>query len=195
MVSKISGFLAISLMLSGLIASVQRPAQAQQSNQITGSFRSLNYKERYIRHRAFLGYIDPIVGSDMQGRQDATFRIVRGLAGKCNSFESVNYPGHFLRHQYFRIKLEKQTNDQLFKNDATFCIKKGLASSEGHSFESVNYPNHYIRHSNFELWLNKPDGSRLFNQDATFLMLSDLTVYPPSVPIDSGTNLIPAPGE
>jgi alpha-L-arabinofuranosidase B-like protein len=148
------------------------------------SFRSWNYPDRYVRHRFSLGYIDPIVASDKLGRNDATFRLVPGLAGRCRSFESVNYPGHFLRHQNYRLKLAKQTDDQLFKEDATFCAVWGLADSQGRSFESVNFPKHYIRHSNFELWLGKSDGSRLFKKDATFIISRPLTIYPPSVPID-----------
>jgi len=164
---------ALSLLLSPL-------SYAQEPN----SFRSWNYPDRYIRHRLSLGYIDPIVASDKLGRKDATFRLVPGLAGKCSSFESVNYPGHFLRHQNYRLKLAKQTDDQLFKEDATFCVVRGLASSNGRSFESVNFPKHYIRHSNFELWLAKSDGSPLFKKDATFIISPPLTVHPPPVRID-----------
>ena len=159
------------------------------------SFSSLNYPNRYIRHRLSLGYIDPIVASDKLGRKDATFRLVPGLAGRCRSFESDNYPGHFLRHQNYRLKLAKQTNDQLFKEDATFCVVSGLANSEGRSFESVNFPKHYIRHANFELWLAKSDGSQLFKKDATFIISRPLTVYPPSQKIDDGPSLIPAEPE
>lgn len=159
------------------------------------SFRSLNYPDRYIRHRLSLGYVDRIVANDKLGRKDATFKLVPGLAGRCRSFESVNYPDHFLRHQNFRLNLAKRSDDQLFKEDATFCVVAGLANSQGRSFESVNFPKHYIRHSNFELWLGKSDGSRLFKQDATFIISLPLTEYPPPVSIDSGTNLVPAPPE
>src|SRR5262245_37995461 len=157
---------------------------------VMNSYRSWNYPNRYIRHRSFLAYIDPIVANDQLGRKDATFRLVPGLAGRCWSFESVNYPGYFLRHENFRLKLAKQTDDQLFKEDATFCIVAGLANSEARSFESVNFPGHYIRHSNFELWLAKSDGSRLFKADATFITSPPLTEHPPGGPIDPGTNLV-----
>ena len=155
------------------------------------SFRSWNFPNRYIRHRSFLAYIDPIVANDNLGRKDATFRLVPGLAGRCWSFQSVNIPDHFLRHENFRVKLAKQANDQLFKEDATFCIVEGLAGSGGRSYESVNFPGHYMRHSNFELWLAKSDGSRLFREDATFITSPPLTEHPPPIPIDDGTNLIP----
>jgi Alpha-L-arabinofuranosidase B (ABFB) domain len=174
---------SLSLLLLPQLSYAQEPS----------SFSSWNFPDRYIRHRSSLAYIDPIVASDSLGRKDATFRLVPGLAGRCRSFESLNYPGHFLRHQNFRLKLAKQTDEQLFKEDATFCVVSGLASSEGRSFESVNLPGHYIRHFNFELWLGKSDGSRLFKKDATFIISLPLTVHPPSVPIDPGTNLVPAP--
>lgn len=148
------------------------------------SFRSWNYPDRYIRHRLSLAYIDRIVASDQLGRKDATFRLVPGLAGRCRSFESVNYAGQFLRHQNYRLKLAKQADEKLFKQDATFCVVEGLASSEARSFESVNFPKHYIRHSNFELWLSKSDGKQLFKKDATFIISPPLTVHPPAVRID-----------
>lgn len=148
------------------------------------SFRSWNFRDRYIRHRSLLGYVDRIVASDKLARQDATFRLVPGLAGKCNSFESVNLPGNFLRHENFRLKLAPKAGDQLFTMDATFCMKPGLASSDAQSFEAVNFPNHYIRHTNFELWLAKSDDSRLFREDATFFVELPLTEHSPPVKID-----------
>jgi Alpha-L-arabinofuranosidase B (ABFB) domain len=59
------------------------------------AFTSWNFPNRYIRHRNLLCYIEPIGVGDNVGEKDATFRRVRGLAGKGSSFESVNFPGHF----------------------------------------------------------------------------------------------------
>lgn len=130
------------------------------------SFQASNYLDRFIRHRGFLAYTEPIVGD--LGRRDATFRIVAGLSGKCVSLESQNHPDHFLRHERFRIKLARRENSQLFRDDATFCLVSGLASSTGVSLESVNAPGHFMRHRNSELWLDRSDGSDLFRKDATF---------------------------
>ncbi len=138
------------------------------------SFRSWNYPDRYIRHREYLGFIEPIADDDEVGRKDATFRSVPGLAGKCTSFESVNFPNYFLRHGNFRLHLSKGIDDRGFKQDATFCQVPGLANSLGKSFESVNYPGYYICHSNFELWLHQPDGTQLFKEDATFVISDPL---------------------
>lgn len=130
------------------------------------SFQASNYPDHFIRHRNSLGYAEPVSGN--LGRDDSTFRIVPGLAGRCISLESHNYPGQFLRHQAWRIKLAPREDSDLYKQDATFCMVSGLASSTGVSLESVNYPQHFIRHRNGELWLDGFDGSDLNRRDATF---------------------------
>ena len=129
------------------------------------SFESYNYPGRFIRHRNYLGEITGI-RSDLD-RKDASFRRVAGLAGQCSSFESVNYPGYYLRHQNYRIKLNRNDGSDLFRKDATFCLKRGLADSRYTSFESYNYPGFYIRHKNFLLYIEKGQGD-LFNKDTTF---------------------------
>lgn len=129
---------------------------------------SYNYPGRYIRHKSYLGEVDPINTLDTQ---DFTFRLVPGLAdSNFVSFESVNFPGYYLRHSNYRLTLQKGTSDQLFKNDATFKILPGLAYPDGYgfvSFESYNFPGYYIRHSGFHLYLGTGT-SDLFKNDATF---------------------------
>ncbi|HDN27246.1 MAG TPA: hypothetical protein ENG03_09170 [Thioploca sp.] len=139
------------------------------------SLQSVNYPGRHIRHRGFLGFIDPIK-SELD-RKDASFVMVPGLANSAHiSFRSVNYPDRFLRHQFFRINLHPSDGSQLFKLDATFKKVPGLYGSGGFSFESVNYPNHYIRHSGFALYIHRNDGSTLFKKDVTFNVVSALFV-------------------
>ncbi len=130
------------------------------------SLESFNFPGRYIRHRDSLGYVEKI--PDKLAQQDATFKLVPGLAGKCRSFESINYPDHFLRHENFRLKLAQRSNDRLFLQDATFCFVPGLANQLWYSFESLNFAGHYIRHKGADLWLDRNDGSKLFKEDATF---------------------------
>lgn len=150
-----------------LLMSAAQLARAQDEE---NSFRSWNYPDRYIRHRTLLGFLDRITPRDNLGRKDATFKLVPGLAGQCNSLEAVNYPGWYLRHQNFRLKLAEHVEDRLFREDATFCIVPGLANAQGVSFASYNFPDHYIRHLNFELWVNRSDRSSLFMNDATFIV-------------------------
>jgi hypothetical protein len=130
------------------------------------SFQTSNYLDRFIRHRHLLAYTEPL--TDDLAKQDATFKIVPGLAGKCVSFESDNMRNHFLRHQALRVKIAPREESDLYRQDATFCMMPGLANTAGVSFESVNFPGSFVRHRNNELWLDPFDGSDLNRQDATF---------------------------
>ncbi|AGF52889.1 arabinofuranosidase [Synechocystis sp. PCC 6803] len=134
-------------------------------------YESVNYPQRYIRHRNYLGYIEPVKTS--LDELDSSFRVTTGLANpNCISLESRNFPNYFLRHRNYRIILSANENNDLFRQDATFCPRNGLNSQGGVSFESNNYPGHYIRHRNFELWLDKFSGfteSTIFRNDATFI--------------------------
>jgi hypothetical protein len=152
-----------------IIGSVHLSSSVAQAQTTVSSFQSVNYPDRYIRHKGFLGYIDPI-RTDLD-RSDAGFVFVPGLADKkMFSFRSVNYPDHFLRHQNFEMKLHKPDGSDLYRKDATFKIVPGLYGEGGFSFESVNYPGYYIRHQNFRLYIHRIDGSELFRKDATFMV-------------------------
>ncbi len=129
------------------------------------ALRSLNYPDRYVRHRNFLADLTPVT-TDLD-RADSTFVVRNGLAGTGLSFESVNYPRHYLRHQGFRLKLAPLENSDLYRKDATFISRAGLADANGVSFESLNYPGYFIRHTGFQLVINQDSGGP-FRADATF---------------------------
>lgn len=135
------------------------------------SIKSYNYAGRYVRHQNFIGKLTQI--HSKLDKQDATFKIVPGLAGRCSSLESVNYPGNYLRHQNWQVKLQSNDGSSLFTEDATFCLKKGLASSNHYSFESFNYPGNFIRHKNWHLYVESGNDD-LFRKDATFHLVSPL---------------------
>lgn len=138
------------------------------------SLESENYPGHFARHRDYLAYITEV--STQLDRDDATWRLVPGLAGKGYSLESRNFPGWYLRHSGYRLRISPYSTTRLFKADATFYLRKGLSRSGGkwRSLESFNYPNHFIRHRNYELWLDKNNDSRLFKRDATFLVRDPL---------------------
>lgn len=162
---------------------------------------SYNFPNRFIRHRNYLGELTPVEST--LDRLDSSFRIVRGLAGTGTiSFESKNFPTYYLRHHHFRIKLHKLDSSPLFRQDASFKSRSGLAlglwnvplDNTLNSYESVNYPGFYIRHRAdnpaeetnkvFHLYLDKYvrgrdlDSSRpaqsvaRFRRDATFRSVS-----------------------
>jgi Alpha-L-arabinofuranosidase B (ABFB) domain len=129
---------------------------------------SFNFPGLYVRHQNFLGELTAV--SSQLDRADATFKLDPGLASAgCISFESGNFPGYYLRHQNLRIKLQPFENTDLYRQDATFCIKPPLhpdATVPWMSFESFNYPSFYIRHRNYHLYLERQGGP--FQADATF---------------------------
>jgi hypothetical protein len=141
----------------------------------------------YIRHRSFRGEVSP-VGSAVD-RQDATFRMVPGLAdGNWVSLESVNYPGYYLRHQNFEFHLQQASDDQLFREDATFRIVPGMAGADYVTLESYNYPGHYIYWTDDwrlrlgDFFYNMPDymkwqpaAQALWRQATTFRLADPLT--------------------
>lgn len=133
------------------------------------SFRSMNFLDRFIRHRNFLGELTTIAPID---ELDATFVIRGGLADKrMISLEAKNFPGLFLRHQNFRLRLTSHS-ELGDGNDATFRLVPALGSgADGAvSLESRNFPGRFIRHRNFQLWLDPNDASDLFKGDASFVM-------------------------
>lgn len=165
-----AGALLPRTLLSRLILGLLLTGAASEVAAQVASFRASNYQELFIRHRGFLGFAEPIEAVDAVGRADATYWIRPGLAGSCASLESYNYPGHFLRHSGFRIRLDKEASDRLYKEDATWCVVEGFVGDGTKSLRSFNYPDRFLRHRNFELWLDKTDGSELFKRDGSFLM-------------------------
>ena len=148
------------------------------------NLQSVNVPEHFIRHAAFLGELTRF-GSPSG---DFAFTIVpRG--GGAVAIRSVNFPTRFLRHRDFRIHLEGPNggNDQLWRDDSTFGLVRGLSDANGVSFRSVNVPDRFIRHRDFHLWLegSAGPGDALFRRDATFVR------RPASVHFDHGTALNP----
>ena len=164
--------LLCTLIMVFLLAAVPPRVMAQAKFPDNGdiSLATFNYPGRYIRHRNFLGEVTAI--HTELDQQDATFRVVPGLAAEGEvSLESVNYPGFYLRHQNYRLKLQSMAGDpnpDLFRADATFRVVQGLADKEGISLEAHNFPGFYIRHRNFHLYLDRNDHTQLFREDATF---------------------------
>ncbi|OJH36027.1 AbfB domain-containing protein [Cystobacter ferrugineus] len=141
------------------------------------SFESYIAPEFYIRHYDGRGEASFISSrSSNLDMQDATFRIVPGLADdRCISFEASNYEGYFLRHRGSDIFLDPDNNTLAFSEDATFCPRPGLAASNELSFESCNYPDSYLNVDDYDgytygLYLDNEYGSA-FEEDATFLLM------------------------
>lgn len=107
-----------------------------------------------VRHRQFVGRIDPIgAGSPALDRADSTFTVRAGLADRrCVSLEAVNYPGFYLRHEDFAIHLHRRDASALFAADATFCPRAGLGGRDI-SLRSYNYPDRHLYHQRSRLFI------------------------------------------
>jgi hypothetical protein len=76
----------------------------------------------------------------------------------------------YVRHQNGNgiTSVVSSTSSALDKADASWIVRRGLASNSCVSFESRNFPGDFLRHRNFQLFKDPMDGSALFRQDATF---------------------------
>lgn len=158
-------FTALLLLL--LVSALTIPAHGADPQDCL--IESYNYPGYFLNPEGFLIELSPAT-SDWD-KFSSTFEIVPGLAdsdGNYVSFDSIFFPGHFLRHQDGRLKLECREQGQLFKEEASFKMKPGLADPQAFSFESYNYPGYYLRHKNFHLYLEPDDESELFKKDCTF---------------------------
>jgi hypothetical protein len=137
--------------------------------QTTHSLRSVNYPDRYVRVRDSLGYLDRVSGG---AQQQASFSIVGGLAdASCVSFRTSG--GQYLRHYRFRIHTADADGSRQFREDATFCQRKGAVKGSV-SYESYNYPGRYLRHRDFQLWVDPYQNTRLFQADSSFTITGPL---------------------
>ncbi len=93
------------------------------------SLESVNHPGHYLRHEHDRIKLAKSENRDLF-KQDATFRLVPGLAdAKAVSFESFNYPGKYVRHYEFHLFIAALDSD-LAEKDATFRVKRNLPSNE-----------------------------------------------------------------
>ncbi|HEX8538327.1 MAG TPA: AbfB domain-containing protein, partial [Cystobacter sp.] len=124
----------------------------------------------FVRHIESLGATEVVTSTSSPTlKQDATFKIVAGLAdAACYSFESRNFPGSYLRHLNSRIRRDGRDGSALFDQDATFCARNALDGSGNVSLESKNKPGSYVRHRGGEVWVDALENTTGFRQDATW---------------------------
>ncbi|MEV1011383.1 AbfB domain-containing protein [Streptomyces sp. NPDC049881] len=137
-------------------SSVSLATDARQSLRVT----TPGYTDRYLRHAGGLGYTEVVnAGSAALLKQDATFTVRRGLAdSSCYSLESVNQPGQFLRHADSRVRLAADDGSDLFRQDATFCARRGV-NATGVTFEAINQPGSFLRHYASEVYITNGGGA------------------------------------
>ena len=181
-----TGVLALALLALTSTAAVVAPS-AQAATMPTGarSLESVNLPGRFVRHRDYLGRLDPVTsGSTAQAKQDATFTVVNGLASpSCYSFRATN--GMFLRHRDYRVRLEANTGTAQFRADATFCAVTGPVAGSV-SLASFNYPDRRLRHRDHELWIDPYQDTAQFRADSSFRLTAPWTPKTTKGPVIPG---------
>ncbi len=86
-----------------------------------GSFQSVNYPDRYLRHYNFQLELDPNDGTTAF-KQDATFYKTAGPADSTwPSFRSYNFPDRYIRHANCVLRIDPITT-ATDRSDATFSV-------------------------------------------------------------------------
>jgi predicted alpha-1,6-mannanase (GH76 family)/lysophospholipase L1-like esterase len=178
-----TGYGKMALVWRNALLPVLRAGTASLPLNTTKSFQvtTANFTAHVMRHDAGLGVTSPVnAGSAALEKQQATFRIVRGLANPaCYSLQSLTAPLGYLRHANSRLRLDTADNSELFRQDATWCARPGV-SGQGVSLESFNFPGRFIRHFNDQLWLasgadlNGFDGAGPFVDDVSWKLQQPL---------------------
>ncbi|MGX7704439.1 AbfB domain-containing protein [Methylobacterium sp. Gmos1] len=142
------------------------------------SLQASNYTTSYLTNVG--GTARLIVPANASDRQQATFRLVPGLAGQGVSFQASTNASQYLRHQNFQIFQQGNDGGDVFRRGATFIPRAPLAGTCGcsgtcTSYESIDWPGYYLRHQNFSFYIAQPDGGATYNQDASFCPASGLT--------------------
>ena len=178
------------LLFIGLVTLLIQLASCETSriraNAILGRkirLQSVNYPEHRVRHKDFNILLEKPKGdNDEQFKKDSEFMVVPGLSGEGVSFQSTNYPDRFIRHINFKCRLDKNDGSKLFRADASWIPRNGLADPLGISFISSNYHRFFLRHASFKLRIyNITDAKNieLFKKDATFYAIPAKKPPPP----------------
>lgn len=136
------------------------------------AFRPINY---FVMHQGFVGRADELRST--RDARDTQVRIVEGLAdSQCVSLVSINPPDHYFKAAFSRIVLAKRLDEQRYRDDATFCLERGLEKAQqwgldAVSFRSRSFPDRYIRHRDGELWLDARQDTPDYRASATFFIV------------------------
>ncbi|WP_144126382.1 AbfB domain-containing protein [Catellatospora sichuanensis] len=138
---------------------------------VTGSQRSLraaDRPDRFVRQGGGLASLVSVTAASSGGvRQAATFTVVAGLADR-NCFSFVGVDGGYLRHRDWRIRHEQSNGSQLFRADATFCVRPGAVPGAVY-LESHNYRGYYVHLRGDELWIDRwRDRDAGFDRECAF---------------------------
>lgn len=154
---------------SARIENLNLTQMLKPGTQVSLQVTTQNYTDRFMAVKNSLGVIRKVsANSKAQLKSRSTFNVVEGLSDSaCISLRPVTAPNTYLRHSYYRVRLDASDATELFKQDATWCVRPGR-SGAGVSLESKNYPGSYLRHQSMALWLARPNGPRPADNPSNF---------------------------
>jgi hypothetical protein len=105
----------------------------------------------------------------LSGKEKMVLIAVAGLADDtCFSFHAGD--GRYLRHFDYRLRFDALGDDELSRQDATFCPEPDQPAGTVR-LRSANYPDHVIHRRGTELYIDKSDGSADFAADSSFTLV------------------------
>ncbi|WP_144127866.1 sigma-70 family RNA polymerase sigma factor [Catellatospora sichuanensis] len=132
------------------------------------SLEAANDAGLFVTTAADLAVFSPVTATaGTPARRQATFTVVAGLADvKCVSLRASD--GRYLRHLSWRLLLSPADDTDLFRGDATFCVRP--ADLDGAILlESRNYPGWFVHRRGTELWVDlAADGTADFDTECSF---------------------------
>ncbi|GIJ45508.1 hypothetical protein Val02_23940 [Virgisporangium aliadipatigenens] len=122
----------------------------------------------YITNRDGEAWIEAVADDD----PDARFLVEAPLNGgdgkrRCVSLRAAELPVRYLRHRNSEVFVDAQTGDELFRNDATWCVD---VVATGIRLATAAFPDTYLRHSAYRLRIDSGGGP--FVDDSTWSWLS-----------------------
>ncbi|GIF63878.1 hypothetical protein Ais01nite_19130 [Asanoa ishikariensis] len=128
-----------------------------------------NEPGQYAATSRTLGVLTRVdAGSAETVRRRATFVVTPGIANsQCSTLRTAD--GGYLRHMSWRLRTSLDEDTELFRGDATFCVRPG-ALPDSVSLEASNYPGWFLRHRDGQLWVDQSDGSAGFLADSSFFV-------------------------
>lgn len=159
------------------------PEEAGQWRMVPGlagrgvSFQSVNFPNRYLRHRNSQVWLDPYQESNLY-KADASFIEVPGLADASQtSFQSVNFPNRYLRHRGFLLYVES-VNSDLGRRDATFS-KNGSGGGGNPTFSQQIEAENFVAANQVQIEDASEGG-----QNVGYLANGSWMVYDVNLPVD-----------
>ena len=123
------------------------------------------------KHQRLNATFEMVIGLSTDGivRESIAESGIQGRPSEIVSFRAVNAPNHYLAHGNNELRLQAYSQEDAFRQNASFRIHKGFFRPSAVSFEAVNFPDHFVTMSDGGfVRLQKRQSTAEFSRAATF---------------------------